>query len=70
MAEAHFNQIPQTDAERTPINWTGMINGFGAVLSLALVGAIIVWAYQLAVRDVTGIPVIRAMDGPMRVQPR
>lgn len=41
----------------------------GAVLSLALVAGVGVWGYKLLVRDVTGIPVVRAMEGPMREAP-
>jgi hypothetical protein len=36
---------------------------------LLLVAGLAVWGYRLAVRDVTGIPVIRALDGPARVAP-
>ncbi|MEJ2022017.1 MAG: SPOR domain-containing protein [Maritimibacter sp.] len=46
-----------------------IINGAGAVLSVALIAGLAVWGYQLAVRDVTGVPVVRALEGPMRVQP-
>ena len=41
----------------------------GAVLSVALVISGAVWAYQLAVRDVAGVPVIRAVVDPMRLAP-
>ena len=41
----------------------------GAVVSLALVAGIGVWGYKLLVRDVSGVPVVRAAEGPMRVQP-
>lgn len=41
----------------------------GAVLSLALVIGGGAWGYQLAMRDVTGIPVIRAAGGPLRMAP-
>ncbi len=41
----------------------------GALMSLALLVGICVWGYKLMVRDVTGIPVVRALDGPMRIQP-
>lgn len=41
----------------------------GAALSLALIGGVGVWGYKLLVRDVTGIPVVRAMEGPMRAAP-
>jgi hypothetical protein len=41
----------------------------GAVTSLALVIGLGYWGYRLAVRDVMGVPVIRALDGPMRITP-
>jgi hypothetical protein len=41
----------------------------GAVTSLALVLGLGYWGYRLAVRDMTGIPVVRAMEGPMRIAP-
>ena len=45
-------------------NWTG------AAVSLALMCGVGVWGYKLLVRDVTGIPVVQAMEGPMRIAPR
>ena len=44
-------------------------NVAGAVTSLGLVVGLAVWGYQLAVRDVRGVPVIQAMEGPMRIAP-
>ena len=41
----------------------------GAAVSLALIAGIGVWGYKLIMRDVTGIPVVRAMSGDMRVLP-
>lgn len=41
----------------------------GAAMSLALVVGIGVWGFQLVTRDVSGIPVVRAAEGPMRIQP-
>ena len=41
----------------------------GALVSLALVAGVGVWGYRLLVRDMTGIPVVRAMDGPVREAP-
>lgn len=46
-----------------------MLHGAGALLSVALIAGLAVWGYQLAMRDVTGVPVVRALAGPMRVQP-
>ncbi|MFO7758839.1 MAG: SPOR domain-containing protein [Roseovarius sp.] len=41
----------------------------GAVLSVALIAGIGVWGYKLVIRDVSGVPVVRAIEGPMREQP-
>lgn len=41
----------------------------GAVTSLALMAGVAVWGYSLIMRDVTGVPVVRAMEGPMRLAP-
>lgn len=45
------------------------LNVLGAVLSVALIAGLINWGYTLVMRDVTGIPVVRALEGPMRMQP-
>ncbi|MGL4234728.1 SPOR domain-containing protein [Tabrizicola sp.] len=45
------------------------INIAGGLASLALVIGLGFWGYKLAVRDVNGVPVIQAMDGPMRISP-
>ncbi|MDD8024335.1 MAG: SPOR domain-containing protein [Paracoccaceae bacterium] len=41
----------------------------GAATSIALILGVVVWGYRLAVRDVTGVPVIRALEGPARIAP-
>lgn len=46
-----------------------MMNLAGGVLSLGLVIGIGIWGFQLLSRDVSGVPVVRALDGPMREQP-
>jgi hypothetical protein len=38
-------------------------------LSLALILGVSFWGYKLIMRDVSGIPVVRAMEGDMRVLP-
>lgn len=45
------------------------INILGGLASLGLIVGIGVWGYKLVVRDVSGVPVVRALEGPMRVQP-
>lgn len=62
-----------------PAGWSGqrMASGrltqvthlAGAVCSVALVLGLGMWGYKLAVRDVNGVPVVRAMSGPMRIAP-
>ncbi len=46
-----------------------IVNIAGAVSSVALILGLGFWGYRLAVRDVTGVPVMRAMAGAMRVAP-
>lgn len=41
----------------------------GAIISLALILGLGVWGYKLMVRDVTGVPVIRALEGSARLLP-
>ena len=45
------------------------VNIAAAALSVALVVGVGVWGYKLLVRDVTGVPVVRAITGDMRVAP-
>lgn len=47
----------------------GWLRLAGGMVSLALVIGFAFWGYKLAVRDVTGVPVVRALEGPMRVAP-
>ena len=46
-----------------------MINWAGAGLSILLIAGLATWGWKLWQRDVTGIPVVRALEGPMRVAP-
>ncbi|SIT79631.1 Sporulation related domain-containing protein [Yoonia rosea] len=48
---------------------TSLVNFAGAAFSLALILGVSFWGYKLIVRDVSGIPVVRAMEGDMRVLP-
>ena len=67
MADMEFDEFaggyaPQGRAGR-------MVHLAGAACSLALILGLGLWGYKLAVRDVSGIPVMRAMVGPMRIAP-
>ncbi len=46
-----------------------LTNLAGAAVSLALIAGVSVWGYKLVMRDVSGIPVVRAAEGEMRVRP-
>ena len=52
-----------------PRSLAPLVNWAGAALSLGLIIGAGVWGYKLLVRDVTGVPVVRAVEGPMRIQP-
>ncbi|MEM9843241.1 MAG: SPOR domain-containing protein [Pseudomonadota bacterium] len=41
----------------------------GGLMSLALIAGLGVWGYKLVQRDVTGLPVVRAAAGEMRIRP-
>ncbi len=62
--ETHGAAVPVADGR-----WQKLINGAGALTSVALIAGVGVWAYKLAVRDVRGVPVIQALDGPARIAP-
>jgi len=67
--EAVFGAVnaPKEDMQSGKIG--KLVNATGALMSVALVAGIGVWGYNLLTRDATGVPVVRALDGPMRVQP-
>jgi hypothetical protein len=48
---------------------TAVLNWAGAFLSVLLIAGLATWGWKLWVRDVTGVPVVRALEGPMRVAP-
>lgn len=65
-------EIPMSgryESAHEPRSLTPLLNWAGAALSLGLVVGAGVWGYELLVRDVTGVPVVRAVEGPMRIQP-
>lgn len=60
---------PYSDQPRLADKARRWINIGGAVCSVSLVLGLAFWGYRLAVRDVTGVPVMRAMAGAMRIAP-
>ncbi|ABG32671.1 SPOR domain-containing protein [Roseobacter denitrificans] len=59
----------QDPAGAQSVSIATLTNLAGAVVSIALIAGIGVWGYKLMVRDVSGIPVVRAAEGEMRVRP-
>lgn len=72
MAEIEYTQGVDTrdsTAGQEKTAFGAVVNLLGAAASLALVAGVGVWGYQLMMRDVSGVPVVRAVEGPMRIQP-
>lgn len=69
MAEMNFDEFDSGYAVPSRGNAGRWVNLFGAACSVALVIGVAVWGYKLAVRDVAGIPVVRAVEGPLRISP-
>ncbi|MDA5555400.1 SPOR domain-containing protein [Shimia sp. MMG029] len=57
--------VPKGDSPNAAL----LVNRAGMLMSVALVVGAGVWGYQILSRDVSGVPVVRALEGPMRVQP-
>ncbi|WP_420859274.1 SPOR domain-containing protein [Marivivens marinus] len=55
--------------QRAPLRAGNVVNAAGAIVSLGLIVGVGVWGYNLVMRDISGVPVVRAMEGPMRMAP-
>ncbi len=68
-----YGHSDDASADIRPVSGVSMVSTFlnwvGAITSVALVAGLALWGYKLTVRDVSGVPVVRALEGPMRVQP-
>lgn len=61
--------VEEADAPPLPRRVMRLTNGTGAAISVALILGLGVWGYQIAVRDARGVPVVMALEGPMRIAP-
>ncbi len=52
-----------------PLRPAALLHGLGAVMSLGLVVLAGAWTWGMMQRDVSGVPVVRALEGPMRIAP-
>ena len=69
MADLDYSDYRDVSGVPLGASVASLMNWAGAALSLALVAGLGFWGYQLMVRDVTGVPVVRALEGPMRIAP-
>ncbi|ARE81814.1 SPOR domain-containing protein [Roseovarius mucosus] len=67
MADMHYAR-PEPGPERAKLI-VRLTNLTGAALSLALIAGVGVWGTKMVLRDVSGVPVVRAAEGPMREAP-
>ncbi|WP_135505667.1 SPOR domain-containing protein [Roseovarius aestuariivivens] len=66
---ADMQSVQHGAAPERSSNFQKLTNMAGAAVSLALIVGIGVWGYKILVRDVSGVPVVKAAEGPIRVQP-
>jgi len=69
MADFSYDDAYGADEAVQGASVTTILNWAGAIVSLTLLGGLAWWGWQLLVRDVSGVPVITALEGPMRVAP-
>lgn len=67
--QPHYAHPEDPAPERAPRVVSRWVNVAGALTSVAMIAGLVVWGYKLAMRDLNGVPVIRAMDGPARIAP-
>ncbi|MCC5967601.1 MAG: SPOR domain-containing protein [Natronohydrobacter sp.] len=66
---AQADPYPQPAAPTRERQTSTVMHGLGAVLSVALIVGAGGWMWQIMKRDVAGVPVVRALEGPLRVSP-
>lgn len=69
MADVDFDDFEDGYAAPDSGGFGRWVNLAGAACSVALIAGLGLWGYKLAVRDVSGIPVVRALEGPLRIAP-
>src|SRR3954469_4725433 len=62
-----YESVAASDADRVIPEGVRRITG--AAVFLGLIALLGLWSYRLGTRDAAEVPIIKAMDGPARVQP-
>lgn len=65
----HGDGLRLTDRDGVLGRVARLTHYLGALVSVFLIASLGVWGYQLVVRDVSGVPVIRAVEGDSRIAP-
>lgn len=69
MAEITFGEA-YGEVDRNASRNVSVVHLLGGIVSLGLIVGVAVWGGTIVMRDVSGIPVVRALsDGPMRIAP-
>jgi len=63
------NSYGQSSVVRTSDRVAKGMQWAGTICSVLVLLGAVYWAYELAVRDARGIPVVRAAEGPLRIAP-
>lgn len=66
---ANYRPQPEFEDTSDQVSMTRVAQWGGALISVALIIGMAFWAYKIVVRDVSGIPVVRASEDPLRIQP-
>ena len=69
MADIDYDTGAEYGESRAAQTFSAIMNWAGAGVSLALIAGLGVWGWHLVQRDVSGVPVVRALEGPMRIAP-
>ncbi|QYZ68656.1 SPOR domain-containing protein [Neotabrizicola shimadae] len=69
MADVEYDEVGAVDAPMRPHRVQRLVHLAGALTSIALVLGLGYWGYRIAVRDISGVPVVRALEGPLRMAP-
>ncbi|MBC57904.1 MAG: sporulation protein [Confluentimicrobium sp.] len=69
MADFEYDDLDEQAPPEPRRAVQAVINWAGALTSVVLVVGLAIWGYRLTVRDVSGVPVVRALEGPLRVAP-
>lgn len=70
MSDIYSDQYDSVTSSDSPgLVPPSLVRVAGAVVFIGLIAGMSLWAYRLGTRDASAVPIIRAMEGPARIQP-